>query len=145
MAGSGFRWVVPPSTFGRKINQYGDNMLLAVHAVASYVGQQMQNSGRRGARWEDRTGNARGGLFYAVDGFGLPPAVGMVSPGAASVATDTIEIQGSLDSLILMFGHTVFYGKFLELSNGGRYAIVMSTIEQHLPTLERMLRQIGVG
>jgi len=37
-------------------------------------------------------------------------------------------------------GHTVFYGKYLETSNGGRYAVVMSTIERNLPKLERMLQ-----
>jgi hypothetical protein len=37
-------------------------------------------------------------------------------------------------------GHTVFYGKYLELSNGGTHAVVMSTIEENLPMLERMLQ-----
>jgi hypothetical protein len=41
--------------------------------------------------------------------------------------------------------HTVFYGKYLELSNGGKYAIVMSTLEGNLPKLERMVQEVFSG
>ena len=138
---SGFRWITPPSELGKAIEEYGKNLLIAVHAAAVYVGQRMQNDGRTGASWEDRTGNARSGLFFAVDGFGLGTVMGAVTAGAEGEKSDTVTVSGSPERLILTFGHTVYYGKYLELAHGGRYAIVMSTIERNLPTLERLLNE----
>jgi hypothetical protein len=136
-----FHWVVPPSVLEQGLEDYGKKALEAVQAVATYWGQQVQNDGRRNAPWEDRTGNARSGLYFAVDGLGLPPVTGTVTADPA-LKTDVGIEAGSNDTLIVTFGHTVFYGRFLELSNGGAYAIVMSTIEANLPQLERMLRDL---
>jgi len=65
-----------------------------------------------------------------------------VTGGAQSQATDTTTVSGGPDALKVVLGHTVFYGKFLELERGGRYAIVMSTIEGNLPVLERQLKKL---
>jgi hypothetical protein len=136
-----FRWIKPPSALGEALEQrYNKRLLMGIRAMAAYVGNQMQNAGRAAAPWEDRTGNARSGLFFAVDGFGLSPIVGRVSGKTGSLKTDSATISGDKDRLILVFGHTVYYGKFLELAHGGRYAIVMSTLEAHVPVLERMLK-----
>lgn len=135
-----FRWVRPPDGLARAVQDYGRRALVAVRAAAGYVGQKMQDEARRGAPWEDRTGNARSGLFYAVDGFGMGTVQGPVSSGAAAKRGDVTVEAGNGNTLVVTLGHTVFYGQFLELSHGGRYAIVMSTIESNLPTLERMLR-----
>ena len=138
---SGFRWVVSPSQqLMPNIEAYGQKVLVAVQAVANYWGQMIQDQARQEARWEDRTGNARSGLFFAVDGFGLGTITGTVTvePGTSGDGV-TIE-QGDKDTLIIILGHTEFYGKYLELSNGGRYAIIMSTIERNLPALDRMMQ-----
>lgn len=139
---SGIQWITPPENLARNIEDYGQRVLIAVHAVAVYIGQEMANQGRLNAPWEDRSGNARSGLFYAVDGFDLETIVGQVPPDAAQLNTDSVTVSGSREELIIAFSHTVFYGKFLELSNGGRYAIIMSTIQQHLPQLETMLNDL---
>jgi hypothetical protein len=115
-------------------------LLVAVYAVASYMGQKMQNDARQSARWTDRTGNARSGLFFAVDGFGLPPLTGSLD--VRSISVDSSIVSGTSDRLVLCLSHTMFYGKYLEMSNGGRYAIIVSTMERNLPMLERMLRQV---
>ena len=141
-AGMHFKWVRPPRHLAREIDRYGEKILVAVQAVAAYVGQQMQDQARGGAPWQDRTGNARSGLFFAVDGFGLAPIVGQVSSGAQSQNTDTATVSGDKDRLVIALGHTVYYGKYLELRNGQRYAVVMSTIESGLGTLERMLHSL---
>jgi hypothetical protein len=133
-----FRWVKAPKELGVKLDRYGEKLLVAIHAVAAYVGAQMQAEARGRAAWEDRTGNARSGLMFAVDGFGQT-LVGQVSGQANGLNTDAASVSGSKDHLVLALGHTVFYGKYLELSYGGRYAIIMSTIERNLPTLERMM------
>ena len=119
--------------------------LVAIQAAATYWGQGIQDEARLEAVWEDRTGNARGGLFFAVDGFGFPPITGTVTPEATREMSDTTVESGDAGTLIVTLGHTVYYGKFLELSNGGRYGIVMSTIEGNLPNLERMLQEIFRG
>lgn len=137
---SGFKWVVSPQQqLIPAINKYGMNVLVAVQAAATYWGQFVQDDAREKAKWTDRTANARGGLFFAVDGFGLETLTGTVTPDAKSQMSDVAVESGDKDMLIITLGHTVFYGKFLETSNGGRYAVVMSTIERNLPKLERML------
>jgi len=142
MGGMNFHWVTPPSALQRNIERYGQRALVAVHAVATYWGQRCQDDARRNAPWEDRTGNARSGLFFAVDGFGMPPITGFVPTPAQAQMTDVTVERGRKDLLIVCLGHTCFYGRFLELSMGGRYAIVMSTIERNLPELESMLRTL---
>lgn len=145
MTTSGIHWITPPETLAENIERYGQRVLIAVQAVAMYVGQEMANQGRLNAPWEDRTGNARSGLFYAVDGFDLETIVGQVPTDAAQLNTDSVTVSGSRDELVIAFSHTVFYGKYLELSNGGRYAIIMSTIQQHLPVLEKALNEVLEG
>ena len=135
-----FEWIVPPTVLIKAIEEYGQKALVAVQAAANYWGQSVQDEARQNANWEDRTGNARGGIFFAVDGFGLEPITGEVTSEAKSEMNDVIIESGSRGTLIIALGHTVYYGKFLELSNGGRYAIIMSTIESNLPKLKRLLQ-----
>jgi hypothetical protein len=142
---SGFEWVVSPDVIAKGLEDYGERALVAIQAVANYWGQENQDEAREEANWEDRTGNARGGLFFAIDGFGLNPLVGEVTPEAKSEMDDVAVESGDRDTLIITLGHTVFYGKFLELSHGGSYAIIMSTIEKNLPNLERQLQDVFKG
>lgn len=137
---SGFQWVVSPDVISKGLEDYGKKAMVAVQAVATYWGQSIQDQARQDAVWEDRTGNARGGLFFAVDGFGLSAVTGEVTPEAKSEMSDIAVENGDANTLIVTLGHTVFYGKYLELSSGGTYAVVMSTIEKNLPGLERMLQ-----
>lgn len=142
---NGFEWIVSPKVIAGGLEEYGEKALIAIQAVANYWGQLVQDEARENAVWEDQTGNARGGLFFAVDGFGLGTITGEVTPEAKSEMSDVAVESGSTDTLIITLGHTVFYGKFLELSNGGRYAIIMSTMEQNFPKLERMVQDIFRG
>lgn len=134
-----FTWISPPSKMARKMEEYEEKLLMAIHAIAARVGLMMQNYGRLNKPWEDRSGAATSGLFFAVDGFGLKPIMGHVKPNAEALNTDSVTVSGGPDRLVLTFGHTVYYGKFLELAHGGQYAIVMSTVEAHIPILERQL------
>ena len=139
-------WVKTPEKLGEAIEKYGARMLVAVHAAASYWGQDVQNQTRKSKTWEDRTGAARSGLFYAVEGFGLKPVIGELETkgNPRSLMKDvTVESAGK-DRLIIAVAHTVFYGKYLELHHGGRYAVIMSTMESNLPQLERLMaRQVS--
>ena len=142
---SGFQWVVSPKVIADGLEAYSDKALVALQAVANYWGQSIQDEARENAVWEDRTSNARGGLFFAVDGFGLAPLMGEVTPEAKSEMSDVAVESGDKDTLIITLAHTVFYGKYLETSNGGKYAIIMSTIESNLPKLERMVQEVFQG
>ena len=138
---SGFEWVIAPQDqLMPAIRQYGEKVLVALQAIANFWGQSIQDEARQNAAWEDRTGNARSGLFFAVDGFGLEPMTGIVSPEAKSQMSDVAIEAGDRNTLVITLGHTVFYGKFLETSNGGKYAIIMSTIEKNLSRLETLIR-----
>jgi len=135
-------WQTPPSTLSQNLTEYGRAALKAVQAVAVYWGQSVQDGSRKNAPWTDRTGNARSGLFFAVDGYGLGTVQGPVGSGAKELMSDVAVESGSDDTLIIVLSGTVFYSRFLETSNGGRYAIIMSTIEANLPQLERMLQEL---
>jgi hypothetical protein len=143
MAEAEFHWVVSPDALVDEIEEYGERALAAVHAVAAWWGQRCQDGARRDARWEDRTGNARSGLFFAVDGFGMPTITGSVPTSTREALGGDVTVeQGKDDLLIITLGHTMYYGRFLELAMGGQYAVIMSTIERNLPTLERTLQQL---
>jgi hypothetical protein len=148
--GMEIRWVKPPSGLAQAYEEYAGRVAVAVQAVACYVGQKMHDEARRNAPWQDRTGNARGGLFYAVDGLGMEPVFGKLGriTKVENAAVETVVESWDGTHLILTLGHTMYYGKFLETAHGAKYAIVMSTIETNLPVLERMLQDLfggGVG
>lgn len=136
------KWTKKPRDLEKPITQYGEKVLVAIHAIAAHVGLQMQNDARSGASWQDRTANARSGLFFAVDGFGLGAVAGPISSGSKALMDDTASVSGNKTRLVIVLSHTVFYGKFLELCNGGHYAIVMSTIEKNIPVLEQELQAL---
>lgn len=142
MSGSGFVWVAPPEKLMQGFIDYGHKVEAALYAIASKWAQEVQDEARQKAGWVDRTGNARSGIFYAVDGLGLGQLVGEASAGARALISETSIEEGSDHLLIIAVSHTVFYGKFLELSNGGKYAIIMSTIESNLPRLESQVKQV---
>lgn len=110
-------WIKPPATMAAALDKYGDRVLVAVQAVAEFIAGKMQDHARQHARWQDRTGNARSGLF----------------------AVAAREAAGKIVAIYLSHGHTVYYGIFLELARGGKYAIVMPTIEKFMPEIKKML------
>ena len=144
---SGFKWVVSPSQqLIPAVKKYGQDALMAVQAVANYWGQFVQDEARERVdsehKWVTRTGAAQGGLFFAVDGFGMSPIIGEASPEAKSQMSDITVESGDANTLIITLGHTVYYGKWLELMQGGARGVVMSTLEPNLPKLERMLKDV---
>lgn len=119
---------------GARIVWYEDTLTPGLEALPSFVDDmvstvfryyesQVENSARQNAPWTDRTSNARNGLI-------------------AQSGT-----EGKTHFLVL--AHRVDYGIWLEVANGGRYAIIMPTIEQFAPEimgrLEGMLARFGGG
>ena len=118
MPAPGIVWRTPPDELATAVDRYGDQVLTAVTAVAQYIATQMQNAAKQNAPWTDRTGNARSGIF----------------------GTAERDVAQRIVTIYLSHGATLDYGQYLELSNGGRYAVIMRTIEGHLPALNAMLR-----
>lgn len=113
-----FEWLSgqSPDVLADRINQIVVNLPEAVREVLDEVGKEMTAWAKQNAPWKDVTGMARNGLTY--------------------------EVTGSADAFVLTFGHTVTYGKFLELAHSGRFAIIASAIQMHLPALEAKLRGV---
>lgn len=114
------RWVRTPESLARAVEQYGERALVAVQAVAGRIATLMQNDAGASAPWTDRTGNARTGLFGTAE-----------RDAARKIVT-----------IYLSHGPDIDYGVFLELAHGGSYAVVMPTIERHLPELMADLREL---
>lgn len=72
--------------------------------IAGEFADELLQYARDNAPWDDRTGDARAGLDYLV-----------------SLRNESLEIA--------LF-HTVEYGIWLEIRWGGRYAIIIPTVEQ---------------
>lgn len=107
----------PPEGLARAIEQYGDRVITAVTALAGRIATIMQNDARANAPWTDRTGNARTGLF----------------------GTAERDVAQKMVTIYLSHGVDVDYGRWLELEHGGKYAVIMRTIEAHLPELKAEL------
>ena len=112
---SGIVWKRPPRILIQGLDDYERRVYVAIVAVGNLIGQKMQDEARRDASWTDRTGNARSGLFHQV-----------IEDAARHIVT-------------VYLAHTVKYGGALELSFGGRFAIILPTLQNNFPEIKRML------
>jgi len=85
----------------RNMDAWHMRMRAATIALAQNWAGRMEAYMKRNAPWTDRTGNARNGLW-----------------GAAGIEGHDVFIR---------IGHTVEYGKWLELARDGKYAILGPT------------------
>lgn len=104
----------------------------ALKGVMEYHAASIQDRMRNEAPWTDRTGNARNGLFARAGGGSA------IGPGRNALGQFTS--QGSGELFIEAF-HTVPYGIFLEVSRGGKYRVIMPTLESEVgPVLQSCSR-----
>ena len=92
------------------------NTLRAVDVQMGALANDMENYAKDHRTWTDRTGDAR----RSING----------SSGTSG---------GSIKS-VLSIG--VFYGKYLELSNGGKYRIIKPTMDSHRAEFKRRLKRV---
>lgn len=104
---SGYRaridWKRDPADLGRAIARTGERA--KTHALVPYLERQadrLRGQMKQEAPWTDRTGAARRQLLA--------------------------EVEQDAQKVALVLSHGVPYGKYLELSNGGRYAIIGPTV-----------------
>lgn len=113
----GFRWTRPPSQ-AWNIERYKAAVLQAVAYEMQYWAATIEADMKQNAPWEDQTGNARQSLASFVYRVG--------------------------DMVILVAKQEMTYGVWLEISHGGKYAIVMTTMDKFyddvMKSIEEMLR-----
>jgi len=86
--------------------------------IAADFAQELVDYAQRNAPWSDRTGEARAGL--------------------------TAEVELENETLDINLFHTVYYGLYLEVRWGGKYAIIIPTIEVMGPQLlDRLNNMFG--
>jgi len=143
---TGIHWIKPPADLEKALQQYGVRAKVFVHALGAHFGGLMQNDARDNVPWEDRSGNARGGIFFAVDGLGLAGKEGETKPAQAAAfrrdAREDTGPGGNARTLVVVLGHTMFYGEFLELAHGEKYAILWPTMQAYIPKIEKALRDL---
>lgn len=114
----GFKWEVEPGLAIDELrNRYSKTVFLSGNRVAKQRAKDMEEWAKEHAPWTDRTGEARRTL-------------------AATVA----ESPGVIGEITI--AHGVPYGVWLEIANGGRYAIITHTIDYWGPIFMRDIQGI---
>lgn len=98
------------------LNRFDAKANRAMVAAANFVSPQAEAYMKENATWTDQTGNARQGLRSQVE-----------------VAPDKVAI--------IMY-HSVFYGVFLELRWGGKYAIIEPTMAHIGPLFTKAIKEL---
>ena len=106
---SHIEWNGQLDQMSERILNLARNLVRAVRELGEAFAARIQSAAQDGAPWTDRTGNARQGLT------------------AQSFAGDTM--------LKIVLFHTMSYGIWLEIRFGGRYAIIMRTLQEFFPQL----------
>lgn len=118
MIGGGITWTNgDPNDIAAAAEKWLGTITTAAGRAAVSVGQSAENTMRNGAPWQNETGNARRGL--------------------------RVETMEKPDAIEMYFIHSVEYGIYLELSRGGKYAIVYPTMLDTVPLLRNALRGLA--
>jgi hypothetical protein len=134
--GQGVVWRRGPSELARALEtEYKRRAVLAVKAMLLHFAPQMEKQVKQapdagGAPWTDRTGNARQSLFAVVG-----------KPAEAGNAVEPIDELAD-DIVALYLSHGMEYGKWLELCNSGKYAVIMPTLEAYYPQISAAMREL---
>lgn len=100
----------------RNMDAYEQKIVRSAEEIAKYFAPQMETHAKANAPWTDRTGNARQSLYGWWDK------------------------QGK--KVIVFISHGRDYGLWLEIRNSGRYAILWPTVEEFIPQIKSMLRNV---
>lgn len=107
----GFKWSVTP---GQAFDELFENYTSAIFTTGGRImlrrAAEMEQWGKDNAPWRDVTGAARAGLSAEVE----------TNPGTIGT---------------IRFKHGVPHGLWLEIANGGRYAIVTKVIDHFAPVV----------
>lgn len=91
------RWQIPPSVMARNIRTSVQRMTQRLHAEMQKAAKQMQDYARQNHPWTNRSGAAEAGLYARAAG------------------------------AVITYGHTVYYGVYLEFKYGGKWGVLQAT------------------
>lgn len=112
-----FKWqVAPTDVFPQMAEQYTRTIFQSGRRVAYDRAEDMESWAKANAPWTDRTGDARERLHA------------------------TVEETGPIGTIVL--SHGVDYGIWLEIANGGRFAIIALAIDVWGPVVMRDLQRM---
>lgn len=116
------------------VRNYERRVLQAVEEIGQLIAKKLESAADHNARWKDDTGKARLGLKAE-------------SQWETVISSSEYSIAGRIVAIYLTHGYEpdIWYGIFLELGHGQRYAIIMPTIYSFLPEIEGLLQGIFVG
>jgi hypothetical protein len=122
----GFKWEVPPdAVFPQMAQQYTQAIFQAGGRLAQQNAAEMEAWAKQNAPWQDRTGAARAGLNARVEG------------------------DGGIGTIVLSHGDDIPYAIWLEIANGGRFAIIAQAIDvfgaKLMDDLQKMLAGGGLA
>jgi hypothetical protein len=107
MAKSGFKWDVEPGlAFPQLVARYTNAIMVSGRRVAQSRAEEAEQWMKDTAPWQDRTGDARRGLHVEVR-----------------------EAPAVLAELVFSHGDDVPYGIWLEVSLGGKNAIIAPAVD----------------
>lgn len=98
------------------MRNYASSLWDAILQLAEFFAAKFEAFARANASWQDQTGAARAGLRAFT--------------------------ERTAQYVAIYLTHSVEYGKWLELSFGGRYAIILRTLEAHYAELMDAFRRL---
>lgn len=114
----GLQWDVPPEqALGVVYDEYRNRIRMVVEQLLRSYQPRIEAWMKENASWTDRTANARQSLYADVQRLGQ-------------------------DTFDLIMDHGMDYGRFLEFSNAGRYAIIAPAVDVFAPQIFDDLQSI---
>lgn len=107
----------PEIAFSELAEAYATAIHAGVKTLAERYSVEIEAWLKDNAPWTDRTGNARQSLYSEV--------------------TDIAN-----QAVIIILGHGVDYGTFLELAHGGNYAVIGPALDYFIPRIWRDVRAL---
>lgn len=122
-----FSWTITPEqAFLPLYAQYAETLEREIVALAERMTDEITEWMKANASWTDRTGEARDSLFSVVQ-----------------------HEARQMVSILISHGSLIPYGVYLELSHGGRFAIIAPAIDQFGPRMfhevQAILQRVRVG
>jgi hypothetical protein len=96
-----------------------ERLTTALKRLGDLMAARIASAAKAGRVWTDRTSDARNGL------------------------TARAVMEGQ--KLVIYLYHVMHYGLWLEVKNGGTYAIIMQTLQKHYPEVVAMAGRLLMG
>jgi len=103
----------------RNLDAWFERTEAALHALGEHYGAKMEAEAKQEARWQDRTGDARRGMFGSV--------------------------EQREAAMLVRLAHSEQHGVYLEMAMQGRFSIIEPTVKRNAPNLIRDAERVING